>query len=182
LPPPDDDILSDANGYIDGVPWWMYEDEYWKDVGYSDDDELPKPKKDSRGWQTWKKWSNSWAWRRHFRSAFTPMALAPIIVTTLARYNGLLCEMEYNEWWNQETLMQEAETMAEMFVILGTDYGKEVETITLEPAIYCMVSSKHAQFGAVVPTKGVAGMAIRLSLNPDAYIVEDAGEETINHE
>ncbi len=101
------------------------------------------------------------------RMAYTPTSVAPWIINTLARLDGLNVKMQNWSWYNSEALMQEAETDAERQIIMTSSYGEEVqnqEDITLEPAIYCITSSKHAQFGAVKPKHGVIALAIQLSL------------------
>ena len=99
--------------------------------------------------------------------AYTPTAAAPWIINALARLDGLAVKMEQWSWYNKESLLQEAETDAERQIIMTSDYGKEVngqEDILIEPAIYCITSSKHAQFGVTKPETGVIALAIQLSL------------------
>ncbi len=125
-------------------------------------------KAEKKGEPWWKPKLPSWnSPHMGLRMAYTPTAVAPWIINTLARLDGLEVKMQQWSWYNAEALYQEAETDFERQIILTSDYGKEVEHITLEPAIYCVTSSKHAQFGTTVPKHGVIALAIQLSLSPD---------------
>jgi len=103
------------------------------------------------------------------RAQFTPASVAPWIINALAKLYGLDVAIESSPWWTPQTYLQEARTDAEKRIILQTDYGKEVEEFSFEPAIYCMVSSKHAQYGSTKPSTGVCCMAIQLSLSKKVY-------------
>ncbi len=196
--PTDAFAAADANGLIDGIPWFQQNEDFWEQNGFliEEDsglllpnpgaeissaiiDRVEKPKqerpegvKEALGEDDyWDDYNYNYYPRKSYsarlRMAYTPTSVAPWIINTLARLDGLTVKMQQWSWYNSEALMQEAETDAERQIIMTSSYGEEVqdqEDITLEPAIYCITSSKHAQFGAVKPKHGVIALAIQLSL------------------
>lgn len=105
---------------------------------------------------------------RSYDFSFTNGAVAPLIIRTLASYNGLRVRGQYDMMYSPEVLMKMATTDVQARVAYTTpDYfGKEVMQIDLEPAIYLMVSgeiSKHAHFDANIPVgRGVIAGAYQL--------------------
>lgn len=202
----DEDLVSDANGMIDGKPWWSeLEDEVIDDLFYEDDiglpfsstpildtDEAPRRvttvvdggewKKQGKGLVKDSQYAGWGGWQQPYRTlrfGLTPTSVAPWIARALAEVDGVHVRVQHVSWWNQSTYLQEADTEAEKRVILSTNYGEEVndpKDITFEPAIYCMVSSKHAQFGIVRPQYGICCLAIQLTVNQNVYTLKQKGE------
>lgn len=99
--------------------------------------------------------------------SFTHGSVAPFIIRTMASYYGLGVRAEHLEMYGSETLRQLA-TNAIQQNIIDTNldiFGKEVMSITLEPAIYLCLDgaiSKHAQFSTRVPQKTTIAGAVQL--------------------
>ena len=111
-----------------------------------------------------------WSWEDGWTSTYTYGGVAPWILKSLANLHGLEIVVQHR-LWTPEHYTKQAETHWQAAISTSTAYlfGKEVDAIDLEPAIYLMLDgpiSLHAQFFEQVPVdKGVCVMAIALA-NP----------------
>lgn len=101
----------------------------------------------------------------HELPAYTFGGVAPIMLATMGFLgHGLSVEVQHSIWTKEHYLsFAEKEDMLPMmkFCIKIGNFGKNVQKITLKPAIYMMYDMAHAIFLEEVPA-GIPVMAIKI--------------------
>lgn len=96
---------------------------------------------------------------------FTEASVAPWIVWGMAQVYGLRVRMQHRFLTKLDYMhLEAAQNGIRFFVASNSDYGEEVRTIDLAPAIYCVSNWRHAQFMTSVPTGCDVRFAMQLYL------------------
>jgi len=103
-------------------------------------------------------------WRRVLQGhiGYTEQAVAPIIIERLL--DGSSCDFFVEHTYLPIESILHSSTLFKDFdpTAMNKYYGEYVEKITLQPAIYFLLSNQHAVYSETVPTKGFPVMAIQI--------------------
>ena len=98
--------------------------------------------------------------------SYTYGGIVPLILSTMAFLgHGLNIEIEHSIWTQYHYLSfaaKEEMSVLMKFGIMAGNFGKKVEKITLEPAIYLMYDMAHAIFSPHVPHSGIPIVAVKI--------------------
>lgn len=106
-----------------------------------------------------------WYLYKGMRAAFrvegaTPGPIVPFVIRRLASLRGLSVEVEHSVFEKGHHVV-DAQNKTQRLIAQHTSFGKYVQRVTLEPAIYTLIDVSHAVFSETVPA-GVPTIALQI--------------------
>ena len=94
----------------------------------------------------------------------TAAAIAPYIVALMAEFDGLLLQAQHTLWTPEYFLsLKGPEHIKTAVTHSGVSFGPRVKRVSLQPAVYCCVGTRHAFFSVELPERSDIAYAFTVS-------------------